>query len=306
MALVGKHDHVLIHDVIDPTKLLEFTQFLQYMTQYILSPLNQNSDAVQRVALYGFGDVRFRGSVFRLLQVCFLSDWYWSSETANNRWEMLVSIPTRNNVTIEHVESFCSLCKNGVTCDVIDRGVNDSLVTFLERIDRGKLHTGWMRQRLRQACERHRLKMREREDQDRVQQVTGRPYTTGNTLYFYHEWQNTLVDLEVTRVSVDTRTTQLSNVMSRLYNMTELILRKNEFISNVADEVHNHCNTALPMMDDQLEYFRNQTRRIREMCAQLSQVTVAHRNGVAETTLNRMNDLIVSVSSSGSEDVAVQ
>eukprot|EP00960_Hanusia_phi_P053710 762433-Hanusia_phi.AAC.12 len=192
-----------IRNVIDPDRMADFSQLVHDMGCHAQqnrrggAQVNATQvDAVQRVALYGFGDSEFRMSLFRLLQSCFLCDWFWSAETNDNRWEMLVSFPTRYCFTFDQVERFCALCRNGVACDALDRGITVALARFFERIDNGRNHVGWVRSRLRLACERKLAFMREQEAGSRVRSETGYEFTSGNMLYLWHELQNANIELQ--------------------------------------------------------------------------------------------------------------
>eukprot|EP00960_Hanusia_phi_P071080 767463-Hanusia_phi.AAC.6 len=236
-----RNDVMNIRLVIDPDRLGEFSGFVHEMGQYAAAcHPSRRYEAVQRMAFYGFGDAEFRGSFFRLLQSCFLCDWFWSSETHTNRWEMLVSFPTRHQFTLEHVERFCGFCKNGVACDALDRGITVPLARFFERIENGKNHVGWVRNRLRQACERRLQVMREQETGTRIRNETGLEFNSGNMLFIYHEWQNALVDLQESRNMCDEFDERVDMLLRTVHGMRESMQRS----SLVIDRLRHALDTV--------------------------------------------------------------
>lgn len=274
MSLAGKYDYVLIHSVIDPRSLPGFTEFLIEMSSYIVAPKNEHSDAVQRMAFYGFGDIHFRISVFRLLQTCFMTEWYWSAETQPNRWEMLVHIPTKHNITAAQLERFCTFCRNGISCDVIERGVNNGLVVFLDRIDKGRHHAGWMRHRLRIACDRHRERMLMQEERERIRSETGMDFTTSNMLYFYHEWQNTRIDLEALRETHRNTEERVNLLLRRVQEETNLITNFCDMIVGITEHMHEDVrNQTLTALNIRISRINTINRQIASTSSNLRTVT---------------------------------
>jgi hypothetical protein len=304
MSLAGKYDYVLIHSVIDPGSLPAFTEFLIEMSSYIVAPKNEHSDAVQRVAFYGFGDIHFRICVFRLLQTCFRVEWYWSAETQPNRWEMLVHIPTRHNITAAHLERFCTFCRNGISCDVIERGVNNGLVVFLDRIDKGRNHSGWMRHRLRIACDRHRERMLMQEERERIRNETGMDFTTSNMLYFYHEWQNTRIDLEALRETHRDTETRNTLLLRRIQEETGLITSFCGTIVTITEHMSEDVrNQALAALNTRIARINDINRQIASMSSHLRNAsTTIFGASAAPTPLDR---LLIVVGGSDDEDSMV-
>jgi len=186
-----------IESVIHPDRLQEFHRLCDSVGRNMLcNPALHENDVVHRVAFYGFGDIAFRQCFYRMLQTCFFAEWYWSSETQEERWEMLVSFPFKMGLTSDVLDSICNMCRNDIGCDCFDRGISDSLVQFVLRIDKGKNKLGWLRHRVRSACDRHTKRMEENQCRQRVLEVTGADFTSGNMIHFYHEWRNALLDLQ--------------------------------------------------------------------------------------------------------------
>lgn len=215
-----------VETVIDPERVKDFDM----MAESLFQPVFKAGD-VHRVAFYGFGDIGFRQSFFRLVQGVFLAEWYWSSEMLPHRWEMLVSFPTRIGLSEEILELFCGMCRNGVSCDVFEKGITNALVQFVMRIDQGKNMLGWLRHRVRLACERHLRRMEEVESQRRVTEVTGMEFTSGNMIHFYHEWRNGLLELQAHQ-----------NALCGL-------LSRQEIARNVISELTSTVNALLEAMD---------------------------------------------------------
>ncbi|EKX31731.1 hypothetical protein GUITHDRAFT_149104 [Guillardia theta CCMP2712] len=184
-----------VQRVVDPENYGTLEMLMKQIHHLLSQRRDNTDDFAQRVAFYGFGDDAFRVSFYRLLQTCFFPEWHWSSETGQDRWEMLVSFKGKMQIPVSMVERLCALCRNDITCDAFEKGVTDSLVTFVQRIDRGKRQIGWMRNRLRVACMKHYEKMLQREQMERVQQETGMQFTSGNMLHCFHEWRNSMIEI---------------------------------------------------------------------------------------------------------------
>ncbi|EKX34795.1 hypothetical protein GUITHDRAFT_145949 [Guillardia theta CCMP2712] len=303
MSLSGKYDHVLIHSIIDPASLPAFTDFLIEMSNYIVAPKNEHSDAVQRAAFYGFGDIHFRVSVFRLLQACFMAEWYWSSEVVPHRWEMLVHIPTRHNITAAQLERFCSFCRNGISCDVIERGINNGLVVFLDRIDKGKNHAGWMRHRLRIACDRHRERMRMQEERDRIRSETGMEFTTSNMLYFYHEWQNTRIDMQALRETIEELNNRNIQMTRRVHENASFINTLCTSVMNIAESMRAELNgEALDALQEHLTRIQDMSRQANSLSNNLRTSSVLYRS----RTGNTLDDLLIVVGSDEDDGMVIQ
>lgn len=305
MSLAGKYDHVLIHSVIDPASLPAFTDFLIEMSNYIIAPKNEHSDAVQRAAFYGFGDIHFRVSFFRLLQTCFMVEWYWSSEVVPHRWEMLVHIPTRHNITAVQLERFCAFCRNGISCDVIERGVNNGLVVFLDRIDKGKNHAGWMRHRLRIACDRHRERMRMQEERDRIRSETGMEFTTSNMLYFYHEWQNARIDLQALREMHRDAEERVNLLLRRVQEETNLITNLCDMVVSITEHMHEDVrNQTLSALNVRISRINTINRQIAHTSSNLRTVSSSIPSG--STMASALDRLLIVVGSDEEDGMVIQ
>jgi len=242
----------------------------------------KSTQAVQRVVIMGFGNEYFRMLFYRMAQKCFCCDWQWSSETQESRWEMLLNIPTKYNVLENHVEKLCFMCKNGISCTFLDDGISDCLVSCIKRIDGGMNHLGKLRSRLRESCNRRRMKMEEEERMDRIRSETGRDFTSGNMLFFYYEWQNSLTTIQHQDGVINTLLNQNADIDSqndlfRSYvNNTMILLRRADVILS---NFNNAFNTLISSMgrDANRDTLQNVIRMM-HTCAHQSSTFIENTN----------------------------
>lgn len=249
--------HKCVDAVIDPERMGEFEAMVLSMDDMMYK--ESESDSVHRVAFYGFGGIAFRQSFYRLLQGYLYAEWYWSSEVMPHRWEMLVSFPTRYRIPAHVLDTLCGLCKNGVSCDVFERGITNALVHFVKRIDDGKDPLGWLRRRVRTACERHRKIQEENETRRRVAEVTGMDFTSGNMIHVYYEWRNTLLDLQAHQNALCgllSRQGMARNVISELLSTVNTMVDLMQIsIQNLRDLVENHQREEMQQVVDRVRVF---------------------------------------------------
>jgi len=163
---------------------------------------NTNKDSIMRLAVYGFSDIHIRFQVFDTFRHVFKTQWHFSSEpnrNAANRWEMLIVFRQSSNFSMHDIEEFSNMLKLPIVCDDIGSKVDEVLMSFVERIDGGSKKSGYLRGKLRDRLNEFRLVLEERNGRQRVLEATGRPLTSGNTLFYYHEMNNARQELESLR-----------------------------------------------------------------------------------------------------------
>lgn len=195
-----------IEEMIKENKYEEFLFFHEYMKNKIqISYRNCASnaskplspDALMRLAVYGFGDVNYRIQLFDIFRNVFHTQWHFASEPnpkAPNRWEMLIVFRQSSNITMEDMDNFSNFLKLSISFDDIGSKVDEALLTFVNRIDKGTKQSGYLRHKLRSRLNEFKVKVEEKEGRQRVLETTGRPLTSGNTLHYFYEMNNAIAD----------------------------------------------------------------------------------------------------------------
>lgn len=307
----------MIDEMIKAEMLDEFLAFFERIQQKIKDsyrnkePASTSKDSIMRLAVYGFSDIHIRFQVFDVFRHVFKTQWHFSSEpnrNAANRWEMLIVFRQSSNFSMQDIEEFANMLKLSIVCDDIGSKVDEVLMSFVERIDGGSKKSGYLRGKLRDRLNEFRLVLEERNGRQRVLETTGRPLTSGNTLFYYHEMNNARSELESLR---DQHRQLNSRYVSefRAHNVT----RKTAIeIFNALNKIHEIMSTQIStlerlraeissfdrnknMIDQIQEILNNPDHRIdpsyqNNQLTENREITIRQINDLVQTMRNEIND----------------
>lgn len=195
----------LVEDMLKPESLEDFLLFFERIQRKICDSYGGRNggggvrEPIMRLAVYGFSDIHVRIQLFEVFRHVFKAQWHFASEPnrgAANRWEMLVVFRQSSHFTMEDIEDLAAMLRLSVVCDDIGSKLDEVLMAFVERIESGTKKSGYLRVKLRSRLNEFKQRVDEREGRQRVLETTGRPLTSGNTLFYYHEMNNTRQELD--------------------------------------------------------------------------------------------------------------
>lgn len=237
--------------VVHPERIHEFYRFIEVVQR---ERQGEVQAPILRVAMYGFGNCEQRAAVIYVVRMCFNTQWYYSSQTGEGRWEALLHFSSRDRVTLDSLQRLCDFFNVSVMVDDLGRCIDETLTTFVQRLDQGGHKTGWLRTKLRASILRLKHRMDQRDGNERVRQWTGMDWTTGNTIHFYNQWQNALLDfrrLQTTQAlqrQIYTDAMQIYHAQNT--EMRELLQKSQAFLLRCTNHIRDTQTCQDPLMSE--------------------------------------------------------
>ena len=171
----------------------------------------EKSSLCVRSALYGHGSLESLQMLSLKLHGRFGCQLF-GGFTRDGCWEALVTFPRNGRTRSAELEKeIDDTLSCGVMVDQFGRGVSDSLLAFIDRINRCSVKIGPFPHKMRKKVASYRQKQSQRSAEEDVAIMTGLPYTPTSMIQLHQDTQNMVHSLSIMRAVIRSVSTACSN-----------------------------------------------------------------------------------------------